>query len=425
MRRRVAPPPGLRERNAVLAKLAPLVVYSNIFLVMLGLGAIGPNLTDIRRDFDVSYGAISWGVSAFAFARLFTNLPAGVAAGRLPRVPLLMAGTLCVAAGGLTAAASNGLELFLVARALQGVGSSISTTVGLTIVLDGAAPERRGRASGTFHSALGGGALFGPGFGALLAEFGGWRAALVGTAVAASLSFALLALVLRHVTTAPAAVQRSPELAGAGGVRRPSLRTLVVGTGLVAYAAAFAIFFVRGGIQQTLVPLMGREAIGLSVASLSLLLMASAALSTLLGPSVGGLSDRFGRERVLLPGLVLLAASTSLLTMANSAPLFITGVLLTSLAGTTFSIPSSMIVDAVDSSQRSAAIGVYRVVGDAAFTLAPFVSGFLVDGYGFAAAGCASTAVVVAALIMGRKAAGARRRSAYSSERADEPASAA
>ncbi len=124
----------------MLAKLAPLVVYSNIFLVMLGLGAIGPNLTDIRRDFDVSYGAISWGVSAFAFARLFTNLPAGVAAGRLPRVPLLMAGTLCVAAGGLAAAASNGLELFLVARALQGVGSSISTTVGLTIVLDGAAP---------------------------------------------------------------------------------------------------------------------------------------------------------------------------------------------------------------------------------------------------------------------------------------------
>ena len=77
---------------------------------------------------------------------------------------------------------------------------------------------------------------------------------------------------------------------------------------------------------------------------------------------------------VLLPGLVLLAASTSLLTMANSAPLFIAGVLLTSLAGTTFSIPSSMIVDAVDASRRSAAIGVYRVVGDAAFTLATFVS---------------------------------------------------
>lgn len=408
----------------MFGKLAPLAVYSNIFLVMLGLGVIGPNLTDIRRDFDVSYGAISWGVSAFAFARFVTNLPAGIAAGRLPRVPLLMAGTFCVAAGGAAAALSNGLELFLVSRALQGVGSSISTTVGLTMVLDSAAPDRRGRASGTFHSALGGGALFGPGFGALLAEFGGWRAALGGTAVAATVSFALLALVLRYPAASPVAAPGSPEQAETVAARRPSILALVFGAGLAAYAAAFAIFFVRGGVQQTVVPLMGREEMGLSVASLSVLLMVSAALSTVLGPFVGGLSDRFGRERVLLPGLVLLGASTMLLTMANSTPLFVSGVLLTSLAGTTFSIPSSMIVDAVGASQRAAAIGVYRVVGDAAFTVAPFASGFLVDGYGFAAAGAASTAVIVAALAVGRAAASSQNRAVYSSEPADEPASA-
>ncbi|GMV86043.1 MAG: MFS transporter [Dehalococcoidia bacterium] len=408
----------------MFGKLAPLAVYSNIFLVMLGLGVIGPNLTDIRRDFDVSYGAISWGVSAFAFARFVTNLPAGIAAGRLPRVPLLMAGTFCVAAGGAAAALSNGLELFLVSRALQGVGSSISTTVGLTMVLDSAAPDRRGRASGTFHSALGGGALFGPGFGALLAEFGGWRAALGGTAVAATVSFALLALVLRYPAASPVAAPGSPEQAETVAARRPSILALVFGAGLAAYAAAFAIFFVRGGVQQTVVPLMGREEMGLSVASLSVLLMVSAALSTVLGPFVGGLSDRLGRERVLLPGLVLLGASTMLLTMANSTPLFVSGVLLTSLAGTTFSIPSSMIVDAVGASQRAAAIGVYRVVGDAAFTVAPFASGFLVDGYGFAAAGAASTAVIVAALAVGRAAASSQDRAVYSSEPADEPASA-
>ena len=408
----------------MFGKLAPLAVYSNIFLVMLGLGVIGPNLTDIRRDFDVSYGAISWGVSAFAFARFVTNLPAGIAAGRLPRVPLLMAGTFCVAAGGAAAALSNGLELFLVSRALQGVGSSISTTVGLTMVLDSAAPDRRGRARGTVHSAPGGGAVFGPGFGALLAEFGGWRAALGGTAVAATVSFALLALVLRYPAASPVAAPGSPEKAETVAARRPSILALVFGAGLAAYAAAFAIFFVRGGVQQTVVPLMGREEMGLSVASLSVLLMVSAALSTVLGPFVGGLSDRLGRERVLLPGLVLLGASTMLLTMANSTPLFVSGVLLTSLAGTTFSIPSSMIVDAVGASQRAAAIGVYRVVGDAAFTVAPFASGFLVDGYGFAAAGAASTAVIVAALAVGRAAASSQDRAVYSSEPADEPASA-
>lgn len=380
------------------ARLAPLIVYSNIFLVMLGLGVIGPNLTDIRREFDVSYGTISWGVSAFAFARLFTNLPAGIAAGRFPRLPLLMAGTLCVAAGGVIAALSTSVELFIVARAAQGIGSSISTTVGLTIVLDGADPTRRGRASGTFHSALGGGALFGPGFGALLSTMGGWRLALGGTAGAALVSFALIGMVLWKARSAPGLAPVADDEDEATAMPHLSPLALIFGAAFVGYLAAFAIFFVRGGVQQTVVPLMGRDEIGLSVVALSLLLMSSAAIGSALGPFVGGLSDRVGRSRVLLPGLAALALGVGVISLSTNAPMFIAGVLLISVAGTSFSIPSSMIVDAVGSAQRSSAIGVYRVVGDSAFTLAPFVSGVLVDKQGFAAAGLGSAAVVVVAL---------------------------
>lgn len=385
----------------MIRRLAPLAVYSNIFLVMLGLGVIGPNLTDIRKDLDASYAAISWGVSAFALARLITNLPIGIAAGKLPRLPLLMAGTLCVAAGSVVAALSGNLALFLVARAVSGVGSSVATTVGLTIVLEGADPARRGRASGSFHSALGGGALFGPGFGALLASFGGWRAALLGSAGAAAVSVLLLAIVLREARSIPALGGGQQPAAPGGASRHSSMVGLVVGASFVAYVAAFAVFFVRGGVQQTVIPLMGRDELGLSVTALSVLLMGSAALGSLLGPTVGALSDRVGRARVLLPGLALLALGTVILTAATAIPLFVTGVLVTSIAGTTFSIPSSMIVDHVEPSQRSAAIGLYRVVGDAALTVAPFASGALIDRSGFMAAGLFSAGIVCGALILG------------------------
>lgn len=384
----------------MIRRIAPLAVYSNIFLVMLGLGVIGPNLTDIRKDLDASYAAISWGVSAFALARLVTNLPVGIAAGKLPRLPLLMAGTLCVAAGSVVAAMSGNLALFLVARAVSGVGSSVATTVGLTIVLEGADPARRGRASGSFHSALGGGALFGPGFGALLASFGGWRAALFGSAGAAALSVLLLAIVLREGRSVPA-LGGGQQPAATGEARRSSMVGLGVGASFVAYVAAFAVFFVRGGVQQTVIPLMGRDELGLSVTALSVLLMGSAAVGSLLGPTVGALSDRVGRARVLLPGLALLALGTVILTAATATPLFVTGVLVTSIAGTTFSIPSSMIVDHVELSQRAAAIGLYRVVGDAALTVAPFASGALIDRSGFMAAGLFSAGIVCGALMLG------------------------
>ncbi len=382
-----------------MSRLTAWAVYANIFLVMLGLGVIAPNLTDIRRDFDVSYAEISWGVSAFALARLVMNLPAGYAAGRLPRIPLLLAGTACVLVGSVVAAMSDGLPMFLAARAASGLGSSICTTVGLTIVLDTAAPDRRGKASGLFHSAIGGGAFFGPGFGGLLAVAGDWRLALFGAAGAAAISLVMLLIVIRGsqykaAAKAPAPVATSPEPARAsiGGM---------LALASAAYVAAFAIFFIRGSVQQTLVPLMGREEIGLSAPVLSTLLMASAGFTSLVGPYVGGLSDRYGASRLLVPGMAMLCLGTLVLTLSSTPALFIVGMAVCSIAGAVNSIPSSVIVDSVGASQRSLAIGVYRMVGDSALTASPFLCGWLTDVSGFRAAGMLSAAVAAGALLYG------------------------
>ncbi len=377
-------------------RLTAWAVYTNIFMVMLGLGVVAPNLTDIRKSFGVSYAEISWGVSAFALARLVMNLPAGYAAGRLPRLPLLLGGTAAVAAGSLVAAMSGSLPTFLLARALSGLGSSICTTVGLTIVLDTAEPERRGRASGMFHSAIGGGAFFGPGFGGLLAVLGGWRWALLGAAAASLVSLVFLAVVVRGGRSAIAA---RADRATSTVTTDASIRALLM-AGFVAYIAAFAIFFARGAVQQTLIPLMGRDVVGLSAGALSALLMASAGFTSLVGPFAGSLSDRYGRARLLLPGLALLGAGIVLVTLSSSVVIFVAGFAVISLAGTVNSIPSSVIVDSVSSGQRSLAIGIYRVVGDAGLTAAPTLSGWLTDAHGFQAAGLFSATVVAAALLI-------------------------
>jgi MFS family permease len=395
-------------------RLTAWAIYTNIFMVMLGLGVIAPNLTDIRKSFGVSYAEISWGVSAFALARLVMNLPAGYAAGRLPRLPLLLAGTACVGLGSLVAGMSTGLPMFLAARALSGLGSSLCTTVGLTIILDTAEPDRRGRASGLFHSAIGGGAFFGPGFGGLLATLGGWRWALGGAALASAVSFLFLAVVVR---SGQSRITRTAEAAGTGASGQHVSVIGLLAAGFAAYVAAFAIFFARGAVQQTLIPLMGREVIGLGAGALSALLMASAGFTSLAGPFAGSLSDRYGRMRLLLPGLALLAIGILLVTLASSTPMFVAGFAVVSLAGTVNSIPSSVIVDSVSGSQRALAIGVYRVVGDSALTLAPILSGWATDAQGFRSAGVVSAAVVALALgvavVAGRPA--AQRRAAYPS----------
>lgn len=383
--------------TSFVQRIGPFAVYSNIFLVMLSLGVLAPMLADIQRDLGVSYSMIAWGTGAFAIARLITDYPAGAAATRFPRTLVLIVGSVAVCAGSLVAAFATGIELFAAARAFSGVGSAITTTVGLTVVLDAAPAETRGRASALYHSALGAGAFFGPGFGGLVATLGGWRWAMGGAGIAALLSCVLLALVnaAHALPTRPAAA--AEEATNESDDRRWVLDMLRIAA--PAYIATFAIFYTRGAAQFTLIPLAGRDAVGLTALALSIVLMASAAVGTILGPFVGALSDRVGRERLLLGGLVAMAAGTVLATGSSVLAIFCTGIALTALAGTTFSLPASVIVDRVDPRRRGQAIGLYRVVGDAALSLGPLAVGLMVDRSGFGGAGL-SVALVVALTLL-------------------------
>lgn len=378
-------------------RLGPFAVYSNVFLVMLSLGVISPMLKDIQRDLGVSYGAIAWGVGAFAIARLAADLPAGLAAERYPRALVLLVGSLAVCGGSLIAAWSNDLQTFMLARAISGIGSAITSTVGLTVILDAAAPEHRGRASARYHSALGAGAFVGPGFGGLLSTLGDWRLALAGAGVAALVSCVTLLLAYRSRALEPLArevAQRDVEgSTHAGWIRG------VLAAAAPAYGAAFAIFFTRGAASFTLIPLAGRDGAHLSAVTLSLVLMASAGFTTLIGPWVGSLSDRLGRERLLVPGLLVMAAGTLCSVAAHGPLLFMGGVAITAAAGATFSLPSSMIVDRVPAHLRGRAIGLYRVVGDAALSLGPLVAGLTVDAGGFVPAGIVVAGVVVVIVV--------------------------
>ncbi len=393
---RVPADPG-GTRSSLRVRLAPFVVYSNVALVMLGLGAIAPVLPDIQKEFDVSYAAIALAISAFAIGRLVTNLPAGYAAGKIPPVYLLMFGALAVAAGSLFAAAADGLPALLAGRTLSGIGSSITTTVGLTIVLGNAAPERRGRAGALFHSSIGGGALFGPGLGAILSLVGDWRTVLIGAGVAALVSFTLILIVAGPASKAWANATR-PDRSTATKSSRPNGNGRVLAM-FATYLAAFAIFFQRGAMRQTLVPLIAQDAVGLSTALTGVILMVAAAMTIATGPWVGSLTDRVGRSRILVPGLLTLAVGSLLLGFSSNVYLLMAGLLVTSLGGSVSSIPSSMIVDTVSASARGTAIGSYRVAGDGALALAPFLAGWIADNRGFSTAGVATSIFVTVAAV--------------------------
>ena len=76
-----------------------LIVSVSTTLVMLGQGIAGPILPLFARSFGVSTAAIGLTLSAFALARMLTNVPSGLVADRWGRRILLIGGPIVTGLG--------------------------------------------------------------------------------------------------------------------------------------------------------------------------------------------------------------------------------------------------------------------------------------------------------------------------------------
>ncbi len=110
------------------------------------------------------------------------------------------------------------------------------------------------------------------------------------------------------------------------------------------------------------------------------------AIFGLLGGMIGGaLTDRFGRRKLILFGLVFSALSTLSLGLVNSFSLLIPlAVLIGLLSDVAGPAHSAMIADILPENQRQEGFGILRVVGNMAWIIGPTIGGFVANRSFFA-----------------------------------------
>ena len=366
---------------------------------MLGQGMIAPVLPLYAESFGVDLAAVGVALAAFALARLVLNIPLGIVADRWGRRPLLIGGPAVVAVGMLGSALAPGIGELVAWRFVAGAGSAMYMTAALVYLTDIATPANRARYIAMNQAALRLGVSVGPIVGGLISEQFGFRAPFYLVAVVTTLA-AVYAWARLHETR-PATSRTAP----AGG---QSWRPLFRSKPFVAVAfVSLAVFFTRGTIQFTLIPLQGANDYGLSPGQIGFILSGIAGIGlVILGPAAWA-ADRFGRRAVILPSLFGTGAALVLFATADSVESFLVASAVLALA-LSISGPAAaaFTADIAPEELRGRAFGIYRSAGDVGLLIGPPLLGTVADAGGFPPAylitGAVVTTIAIGFAVWGR-----------------------
>jgi MFS family permease len=330
-------------------------------------------------------------IVAFGVTKAITNFVAGTLSDRYGRKPVLVAGWLVGLPVPLLLILAPDWNWVVVANVLLGINQGLTWSTTVIMKIDLVGPARRGLAMG-LNEAAGYGALALTAFATgLIAERWGLRPApfLLGVAYV-GLGLGLSSMFVRetrgHARLEAAARSRMGDSVRARSTREVFVLTSLREPALSAASQAGLVNNLNDGLAWGLLPIFYAGA-GLSVAEIGLLAAAYPAVWSLGQLVTGGLSDRLGRKRLIVIGMLLQAAALALIAATRGlGPWLLAAVILG--AGTAMVYPTLLAVigDVAHPAWRASAVGVYRLWRDLGFAVGALLAGLVADRLGIPAA---------------------------------------
>jgi MFS family permease len=332
---------------------------------------IVPVIPDYAVHFDVSLTAAAAMVSVFAAARLVFRFPGGMGADRWGARSAASTAAVIVAAGALAAALAPEFWVVLAGRAVQGIGVAIFGVSANQHLLVITPREHLGRATAIFQTGIVSGAAAGPFVGGVLADWGDLRTPFWAQAVLGLVLIPVVWSAMDDAVAAPRTVRASLRSA-TELLRRP----LFVGV----MATGFALFFMRAGARNALLPAYAGAVGGLSPTAIGAVVSASSITSVAAMVPIGRLVDAWGRRPVVIAGGVAAAGSVALYGTTSS----LWGLLgISAVTGLTVGLASiplpTMVGDLAPRGSEGIASGVFRMGNDVGWIAGPLALGAMAD----------------------------------------------
>ena len=355
------------------------VLFLIVFIDLVGFGLVIPLLPFYAERFGASPLQMT---ALFATYSLMSMVAAplwGQLSDRVGRRPVLMASMAAAAVAYAGLAFATQLWMVFAARAFAGICAG-NIAAAQAYIADVTPPDRRARGMGMIGAAFGLGFIVGPVIGGVVA---GDNVAVADLRtpglIAGGLSLLALAgvvvLLPESLRTARRPARRGRLAAALEALAQPILGRLL--------AVFFLVILAFSGMETTFA-WWAMAQFGWGPQSISFVFFYVGVLSAAMqGGLIGPLTRRFGEERLLLAGLVLIGLGLLALPEAHGVPLLLVAVSLLALGmGLTQPSLNSLISRCAGADRQGEVMGVAQSAGALARVLGPLAAGTLFSEFG-------------------------------------------
>jgi ACDE family multidrug resistance protein len=350
----------------------PRVYFELVFIgfaSILGMGLIGAFLPILAKDLDPTGNLVGLVVSAWFLARVFIEIPSGFISDRIGRRRLFVLGIALSAVGSFLCAVAPSIYFLIAGRAIWGFGVALFFLNNTAILFDLFDPAVRGRAIGTFQGIEMVGSLIGGPIGGVLAGVIGYNTVFYFTSALTGLS-----LVLVFTLHDLKGLGRRATIALERISLRAALSSLTQWPIIVVCLICLTRMLIMNGLMSTVFQLYLYENLGYDVSLIGIIVGARTAGSIVATLASGHLSDRFGRKRIILLGLVLEAPCLYAYTLVSPfETVMLIGFVDALGAGLTWTTLTVLLSDIVQPEYRGVALGFYRTFMDVGGILGPII----------------------------------------------------
>ncbi len=274
----------------------------SVFLFMFGVGMIVPLLPQKIITFTGSLKTVGYLASAFAVPFVLLQFPIGRLSDRYGFRRFLLSGYLICSASGLMYCFSNTQEMVFLGRLLQGIGEAPLWALAPAL-LSMLYPGAKGKVIGFYNASLHLGLTVGSAFGILMAGVWVKNEPFVLFAL-----FGVLGAFLIFVTVKDPRADACVYDAALDTMDTSGLKKLLAHPGMLAVFSGIILYGAGYGISLTVLPGFLIQEKGFTQAQVGgffTLFYIGISLSQII---TGPISDRHGRTKTMIRGLLMIAA---------------------------------------------------------------------------------------------------------------------